>query len=121
MSNELQELQELRAKLDERQRRLETMQIREAVARRGVRNVETVAKIILASIGRDEEGELVGLDEAADRFVRENPEFRGGQSSGGPEVQLEDIKPGASKKVLEAARKKINENLKEMGITTNLL
>ncbi len=133
LETERKEREKLHTQLAEKERRAEEIErysrIRTLIADAKATKVDVVFKNLKDDIYRGEDGELYAKVKGEDLpaseyvagFLRENPEFlppriAGGSgsapnrgASGAREVQLEDIKPGASPEVLEAARKKISE------------
>lgn len=133
LETERKEREKLHAQLVEKERRAEETdrysKIRTLLAESKATKVDLAFKAVKDDIYRGEDGELYAKLKGEDvpagdyvaGFLKENPEFlppriAGGagsspnrNASGAREVQLEDIKPGASPEVLEAARKKVSE------------
>lgn len=112
-----QRVSELMSKTAEAER---SAAIRAELQRQGVAKVDLAYRAIKDEILRGEDGQLIGMREQVEQFVKENPELLparlgggsgagGGQRSGRVEtqVELEKIRPGMSPEELDRVRQEI--------------
>jgi hypothetical protein len=112
-----QRVSELMAKTEEAER---SAAVRAELQRQGVAKLDLAYRAIKDEIQRGEDGNLIGMRERVEQFVKENPELlparlAGGSGAGGgqrttagdTQVDLEKIRPGMSPEELDRVRKEI--------------
>jgi hypothetical protein len=112
-----QRVSELMVKAEEAER---SAAVRAERQRQGVAKLDLAYRAIKDEIQRGEDGNLIGMREHVEQFVKENPELlparlAGGSGAGGGQrsmagdtrVELEKIRPGMSPEELDRVRKEI--------------
>ncbi len=112
-----QRVSELMSKTAEAER---SAAIRAELHRQGVAKVDLAYRAIKDEILRGEDGQLIGMREQVEQFVKENPELLPARLGGGSgaagrqrsgrvetQVELEKIRPGMSPEELDRVREEI--------------
>ena len=112
-----QRVTELMAKTHEAER---SAAVRAELQRQGIAKLDLAYRAIKDEIRRGEDGNLIGMREHVEQFVKENPELlparlAGGSGAGGgqrstagdTQLDLEKIRPGMSPEELDRVRKEI--------------
>ena len=112
-----QRVSELIVKAEEAER---SAAIRAELQRQGVAKLDLAYRAIKDEIHRGEDGNLIGMREHVEQFVKENPELlparvAGGSGAGGGQrsvpgdsrVEIEKIRPGMSAEELDRVRQEI--------------
>jgi hypothetical protein len=111
-----QKVSELMVRAEEAER---SASVKAELQRQGVAKLDLAYRAIKDEIQRGEDGNLIGMREHVEQFVKENPELlparlAGGSGAGGrprtagdAQVELEKIRPGMSPEELDRVRKEI--------------